>query len=338
MSPRRLLLPVSWMFLGVVVLRRWLYATGWLRSVHLGPRTISVGNIEAGGTGKSPFVCGLAAALVQAGHRPVVLARGYKSGLSRGESACYLGSNLAGVRAVTRNPVICADEARMISAENPGVPVIIGADRVRAWMDFSQLINEYRPTHVILDDGFQHLRIERDVDVVLVSGDLRDEALLPAGNLREPVSALRRTDFVVQVTGRDGKSSGTRPAGPLARFAGASARIVYGRLYRVGAGPTDAEAGFRDLPRRPVLACAIARPAAFVRAVESTGVKPLRVVIAADHQRLPADQLTSTALHDADSIVTTLKDYWRDPEIIASSGLPVWVLPMTIEFPYQNLF
>jgi len=229
----------------------------------------------------------------------------------------------------------------MISAQNPTVPVIIGADRIAAWNAFSPTIEDYMPTHVILDDGFQHLRIRRDVDVVLVSEEFREDRMLPAGILREPVSALGRADFVIRTTGRDGTVVPVVPEcarDMLGGFPVLSARVVYGPLVQVVVG---LEPGFMksgSLPREPVVACGIARPASFVRAVQSIGMKPMRLVIAGDHQRFQPSQFSKDAMDGADAIVTTSKDYWRDPEIILSAGIPVWILPMAIEFPYRKLF
>ena len=338
MSARRWFFPLSGLFFLLVLARRWLYRAGWLRSVHLGPRTISIGNIESGGTGKSPFVSGLVSALVRDGHRPVVLARGYKSGLPRKGFACYVNASLIPDSRGTIDKRAHADEARMISAQNPDVPVIIGADRVAAWNAFSQILTSYRPTHIVLDDGFQHLRIRRDVDVVLVSEGVSGDALLPAGNLREPMSALRRANFVIRVTGRDARVVPDAPVDALGGLPVMPARVVYGKLIHAGAGPDPRVAESGSMPRQPVVACGIARPDSFVRAVESTGLKPFRLVIAADHQRFHPSQFSEESISGADAIVTTSKDYWRDPEIILSAGIPVWILPMSIEFPYRNLF
>lgn len=347
MRPRDLLLPLSLIFAGVTTLRRWLYRHGWLPSVHLGPRTISVGNIDVGGTGKSPFVSGLVSALVRAGHRPVVLARGYKSGLPSRCFAIYRAGELADVRRAagkSHNGVAPrADEARMVSAQNPSVPVIIGADRVAAFRAFSGFLSGYQPTHVVLDDGFQHLRIRRDVDVVLVGEDFRGDYLLPAGNLREPVASLERASLVVRVTGRDPSAASGAPLWPVALPAGlpvVDARVVYGDLVQVTGLPGDH--GVNDVnrtpPRNPLVTCAIARPAAFIAALASLGIKPSRTVIPGDHDRITMENLRSSPSDGVDGIVTTLKDYWRDPEIMASAGFPVWILPMSIEFPYEKLF
>ena len=351
---RPLLLPLSFIFRLLIFGRRCVYRLGWVKSVHLGPRTISIGNIEAGGTGKSPFVSGLASALIAGGHRPIVLARGYGSGLSRDCAALFVGSRLLEVREfgsgsgprrehqVGVDPT--ADEARMISAENPTMPVIIGRNRVTAYREFSDFLATYSPTHVILDDGFQHWRIQRDVDVVLVSedfsGDFNSRFLLPAGNLREPVAALLRAGKVVQVTGRGGALAGVAPPKALVveglpvGIAQEHAHIIYGALEPAGGSLL----GARRLPLRPIAACGIAHPEYFLLALAGAGVSPIRTVTVRDHGRFDAQHFSPEAIRGADGIVTTSKDYWRDPEIMSASGLSVWILPMKISFPYQIIF
>jgi len=341
MKWRRLLLPLSLVFLVIILIRRMAYRLGLIRSFHLGPKTISVGNIEVGGTGKSPFASGLAAALVAAGHRPVILGRGYGSALGRNAAALFIDSHLLEVRGPSGAALkgvtgLMADEARMVSADNPTVPVIIGRDRVHAFKIFSDFLARYLPTHVILDDGFQHWRIKRDVDVVLLSQEFVGDALLPAGNLREPVSALRRADSVVRLSGRDS----VQPAKSMALPGGvreSQGRIIYGAIQPVVATGSTAGRG-QKLPLHPIAFCGIARPGSFLKALAAAGVSPLRVITVKDHARFHADHFTSGSMNGADAIVTTSKDYWRDPEIMKASGMPVWILPMKVEFSYRDFF
>ncbi|NBQ54170.1 MAG: tetraacyldisaccharide 4'-kinase [Proteobacteria bacterium] len=300
-----------------------------------------MGNIEVGGTGKSPFASGLAAALVAAGYRPVILGRGYGSALGRNSAACFVESRLLEVRGPSGAVVkvvtgLMADEARMVSADNPTVPVIIGRDRVRAYEIFSDFLASYAPTHVILDDGFQHWRIKRDVDVVLLSEGFAGDALLPAGDLREPVSALRRADAVVRLSGRDfvpPAKSMALPRGIRER----QGRIVYGAIRPVLAGGLTEACG-QKLPVHPIAFCGIARPGSFLKALGAAGVSPLRVITVKDHAHFHANHFTPGSIDGADAIVTTSKDYWRDPEIMTASGIPIWILPMKVEFTYSDFF
>lgn len=344
MNWRRLLLPLSWIFGLIVALRRAVYNLGLIKSVHLGPKTISIGNIEVGGTGKSPFVSGLAAALAADGFRPMVLARGYGSQLPRHSAAWFLGSRLIEVRDAAHHSSrsmddLKADEARMVSAQNPTVPVIIGRDRVGAYRLFSDFITKYSPTHLILDDGFQHWRILRDIDIVLLSEDFFGDSLLPAGALREPVGALRRADAVVRVVGRNGAQVAPDAVHAIlpASIYEIPGQVVYEGLEPAGIRSFTKEAK-PDFPVRPLVVCGIARPESFLKALGRAGISPLRVIKIKDHGRFSSDLLSPESVRGADAIVTTSKDYWRDPEILNGTGLPVWILSMRIVFPFRNFF
>lgn len=343
------LFPFNPLYGGAVRLRELAYKYGMLRSTHLGPRTISVGNIEVGGTGKSPFVSGLIAAITAKGGRPVVLARGYRSGLQGNAAALFLGGQIKSVKnIISGSPLaICAlhaDEARMISSQHHVVPVIIGRDRKAAFRIFHAEISDYNPTHLVLDDGFQHWQIARDVDVVLISENIENETLLPSGNLRESISALDRAGFVIRVTGRNithpmvaKKSVSSRPI--VRRSMRRSmrrpmeARVRYGALTCM----FSCDSQSTQLPSSPVAICGIARPKPFLDAVRMAGIAVLRVLALNDHQAFSKSDLSSAFLSGADAIVTTEKDFWRDPEILKATNLPVWILPMRIEFSYDLL-
>lgn len=172
----------AWLFGRIGRLRAGLYDAGWLRSAHVDVPVISVGNLTVGGTGKTPLVAYLARELARRGKRVGLLSRGYKN---HGEHA--------------------NDEARVLAALLPGVPHVQDPDRVRGAHDLQNRGVDV----IVLDDGFQHRRLARDLDIVLIdatrpwglpasspeSPPLR--ALLPRGLLREPPAALARADLIV---------------------------------------------------------------------------------------------------------------------------------------------
>lgn len=167
-----------------------LYDLGLLKIRKLPCMVISVGNITAGGTGKTPVTVYIAGLLKAMGHDTVVISRGY------GGRAQKTGGVVSDGAAIGMDAADCGDEPRMMAQLLPGVPVVVGADRRRAGL---MAVNRFAPTVVVLDDGFQHRRLYRDLDIVLLDAPSLqpDMRLLPRGPLREPLSGLMRADALV---------------------------------------------------------------------------------------------------------------------------------------------
>ena len=202
---RWLLLPLAPLYALVVRLRAWGFATGRLASTRGGIPVISVGNLTVGGTGKTPvtsWLVGLAERAAHAAEHPahklpggirraaVVLSRGYGR-RSRGDMArvCVADGS-------TPSAAAMGDEPAWLAGRHPEVPVYVDAQRARA-LGLATVWDA--PAVAILDDGFQHMRLQRDLDVVLVDAQagLGNGLLLPLGPLREPMAALRRADVVL---------------------------------------------------------------------------------------------------------------------------------------------
>jgi tetraacyldisaccharide 4'-kinase len=170
---RILLWPLSVIYGGYVRVRAWLYEKGRLKQRRLRGKVISVGNLTVGGTGKTPMVLWLAERFLAEGKRVAVLSRGYRG--SGGTS----------------------DEIELMKHRLQGrVMFGVGKDRFAE----GQRIEQQQPIDVfLLDDGFQHLPLARDLDIVMLDGShkLKDQWLLPSGMLREPISACRRADILV---------------------------------------------------------------------------------------------------------------------------------------------
>lgn len=185
------LLPASWLFGGLVWLRRTLYRLGWLKSVALPVPVVVVGNISVGGTGKTPLVLWLIAFLRRNGFHPGVVSRGYGGAGARPQPVTPDSA-----------PAQVGDEPVLL-ARRGGCPVWVGRDRVAA---AQALLRAHRECDVLLsDDGLQHYRLRRDVEIAVVDGARRfgNGLLLPAGPLREGVRRLDSVDAVVVNLGND---------------------------------------------------------------------------------------------------------------------------------------
>ena len=194
-----LLLGLSVLYGGIVRLRRKLYRRGLLTRKELPCPVISVGNLAVGGTGKTPMVIHLAVHLEMLGYRCAILSRGYKG------AAETKGAVVSDGKTILCEARQAGDEPYLMATQLHGVPVLVGRDRYTAGME---AVKRYRPDVILLDDGYQHLRLKRDLNIVLMDAEhpFGNGHLLPRGTLREPVDALHEADVVVLT-----RSEKTRP-------------------------------------------------------------------------------------------------------------------------------
>jgi tetraacyldisaccharide 4'-kinase len=185
-----LLLLISLCYGCGVKLRRALYAGGMLESKKLPCKVISVGNITLGGTGKSPMTIFLAKRIQQMGYRVVVCSRGY------GGRASKRGGIVSDGHSRLMSPEDAGDEPVMMAANLKGVPVVVGKDRFRAG---EMALKRFKPDVLVLDDAYQHLRLIRDINLLLMdsSRPLGNGYLFPRGVLREPASSISRGDAII---------------------------------------------------------------------------------------------------------------------------------------------
>ena len=263
--------------------RERLYNSGILATVRLNHPVISVGNLTLGGTGKTPLVIALAEQLRDRGLHPVILSRGYRR---RSREIVIAGSDWEQA----------GDEPCLMVRRLGSVPVVVGADRYEAGLlaERQELGNIF-----ILDDGFQHRRLYRDVDIVAIDPVewARGEALLPTGRWREPKSALERAQAacVQEIPGSP------VPLLPIPTF------IV--RTEIQGLYESDTAVAPQDVKGRSVIAFAgIAKPERFFAAVESLGIRPARCISFPDHH--PYSHRDIEKLR-AEVLITTEKDAVR---------------------------
>jgi tetraacyldisaccharide 4'-kinase len=184
--PAILLLPLSWIFKSLVTVRRFLYRHKIIRSFHFPVPIIIVGNITVGGTGKTPLVIWLAHFLKTKGFNPGIVTRGV--GGKKQVLPMHVTHDTA--------PHVVGDEAVLLK-ERTGCPLVVCIDRVAAVKD---LLAHSDCDVVITDDGLQHYRLKRDIEIAVMDAErqLGNRCFLPAGPLRESSSRLKEVDFVVQ--------------------------------------------------------------------------------------------------------------------------------------------
>lgn len=299
-SPLSLLLaPLGWLYCAGAVLRRGAYRLGIVREGRVGAPVIVVGNISVGGTGKTPLVVWLAHFFVSRGLRPGIVSRGYRG------RADHWPQQVRG----DSDPVMVGDEPVLL-ARATGCPVVADPDRLRA---ARSLLQRAECDLILSDDGLQHLRLGRDLEIAVVDGVRRhgNGRCLPAGPLREPVSRLASVDMVVSngggigdeftmnVSARDAeKLDDTATSQPLERF---------------GPGPVHA-------------VCGIGSPERFFSTLERAGLTVIRHSFP-DHHQFAA---TDIVFDDEIPVLMTEKDAvkcrrfadWRH-----------WCVPIQAELP-----
>jgi tetraacyldisaccharide 4'-kinase len=290
--------PLSAIYGGVVRARNALYDRGALRARRLQGAVVSVGNLSAGGSGKTPFVLLLGELLKARSVQFDVLSRGY-------------GRTSTGVRLVDPAGLTqdFGDEPLLI-ARKLQVPVIVGEDRYEAGR-FAE--SRFGAQLHLLDDGFQHRALARDLDIVLVTPQDASDRLLPAGHLREPLRSLRRADAVV-----------------LASGASADSFPVEGKLvWRVRRGILP-----QNVPPRPVVFCGIARPQNFVLQLRAANIEPVAEAFYRDHHAYTEkdirELLALKQRSEAGGFVTTEKDAVNLGGYLSTLA-PLGVVPVKME-------
>ena len=272
------------------------YRAGVLRVFRSRLPVVSVGNLAVGGTGKTPMVDLLLRWAASHAVRVAVVSRGY--GGAPGTAALLVSD---GRQLLVRDAARCGDEPLLLARRNPAALVIVARRRALG----VQLAERLDAQLVILDDGFQHLAVFRDLDIVLLDSarPFGNGRLLPAGILREPPGNLARADIVVLTRNDHGEAPALRFSGPVLRAKHHLADEVVGldgttcRLAELAGRPCAVFAG-------------IAQPSAFFQALRERGVTPVAEIALADHQRYQAATFAqlAAASRNAEFFLTTEKD------------------------------
>jgi tetraacyldisaccharide 4'-kinase len=287
----------------IIAARNFAYDRGWPASIAAPLPVISVGNLTTGGAGKTPITAWVARRLIDWSIPPAILMRGYGA---PGDGP--------------------GDEQTLLSEELPGVPVIADPDRAAAAIDAAARHPEARA--LLLDDGFQHRRLKRDLDLVLIdaTAPFGHEHLLPRGLLREPPSALRRAGGVI-VTRAD-RVAPQALADLQARIRRHHGREATACFSHDWSGVVDARGDAVDERSEPVLAvCAIGNPAAFFEQAKSR-MDVRDAVALPDHHRYDAGDLMRLAdaarRCGARAVLVTQKDWVKLRRLIESRPHTAW--------------
>ncbi len=303
--------------------RDWLYRAGVLQSRPLPCAVIAIGNLTVGGTGKTPAVRHAVETLHTLGARPVVVSRGY----GRRTRGVHI---VADGRSIKLDPEEAGDEPFLLATQLRSVPVVVGENRYEA---ARLAVSRFGATVIVLDDGFQHRSLAKDLEIVLARcrkpwGNGR---LFPAGPLREPLEALARADVIVATGAGPDDALGGDVAEAARRYAPA-VRLLTARYeptecwetHQMTVAPARALAG-----RRLLAFAGIAYPPAFRRTLEEVGVTACELAAFPDHfwyGREDLDRLAARAgTLGAEGLVTTEKD-WVRLRAVALPSLPLWVL------------
>ncbi len=285
-----------------VGLRNLLYDLRIFRSYSAQVPVVCVGNLACGGTGKTPTVIALVKMLQDLGRRPAILTRGYKGSAEKP-----------------------ADEVLLFAQSLPNVPVIVNPDRVDA---ARRALNKFDIDVLVMDDGFGHRRLRRDLDIVLLAEPLENVRLLPRGLYREPASSLKRADIVIKtyepLDNPDDNYAVRQPT-----------RLV----------SDSEEMNLQQLQDKKVLAfCAIAKPDSFEHTLTQAGAKLCARRHYPDHHRYrqqDLDDLARLARRSQCSLaLTTMKDWVKiQHDQLAwpqQDPCPLWALDIEMSFSDQT--
>ena len=287
--------------------------------VHLPVPVVSIGNLTAGGTGKTPLTARLAEALQQAGRRPAIALRGYRSDATGG-----------------------SDEAAEYRARLSDIPILVGVDRAGSALSMLES-NPGSFDILLLDDGFQHRRLHRDLDILLVDASRPglDGDLLPRGWLREPASRIQRADLVV-VTNSGPAESEPLVADAINRYRGSGPDVwschawsridvyVRGELVQSVVDPLELSC------RKVSIVSGLGNPVAFEEHVRAAGFEVLSHRALRDHASYDSRELDriSGLARQSEGLLVPAKDWvkLKETKLVVTEDVPILVPRVHIEF------
>ncbi|MCI0665128.1 MAG: tetraacyldisaccharide 4'-kinase [Acidobacteria bacterium] len=330
---RALLYPPAKLYQLGVRARLALYENKIFKINRLSAPVISIGNLTVGGTGKTPCVAFIALLLRDASHDVAILSRGYKR-----ESEGLI--EVSNEKEILRGPRESGDEPYLLANSCPGVRVVVDRDRYQAgrWLAERGSVSVF-----ILDDGFQHLQLARDLNLLLIdAGEPLEEAeLVPLGRLREPLAGMRRADAVI-VTRSDQAFDRRSLERTITKYSRRAIPIIYAyheitNLRRLDNQENWDISSFSN-EKVAALSC-IARPERFIEDLRRLGMRLVFRRDFPDHHRYNRQEFDETVeaalAAGAHAVITTEKDAANlSVEILKSSRLPVFAAKM--EFRWED--
>ena len=328
-----------------VQFRHWLYDKRVIRNHALGCLVVSIGNLSCGGTGKTPVVEVFARSLSQKGRKVAILSRGYRrkkrTFWEKLSHTFHSGEMELPPQVVSDGNQLlmdsehAGDEPYMLASNLRGVAVVVDKDRVKSGI---HAINEFGTDVIILDDGFQYLRLKPHINIVLVdsTSPFGNGHVLPRGILREPIKNIRQADYIFLT-----KSDGPHKNQHLKRFLRRHTRRA--EIIECCHKPQHLVKLFSDHEEQPLdflkgkkaaALSAIAKPESFEGFLEQLGAELVAKDHFADHHRYTAEEITdfieSSIKAGAEMIVTTEKDAVRIP-VIENCKIPIYYLRIQID-------
>jgi tetraacyldisaccharide 4'-kinase len=310
---RNCLRPGAALYSAAVSLRAWLYKKGLLKTIKVTPRVISIGNLTLGGAGKTPFTMKVAELLRAQNLSVAILCRGYKrrSGLGRTIKLVSDG------RKVFTDVSQSGDEAQLLAQRMSNVSVVVGSPKWRAarWIE-SHLAVDW----IVLDDGFQHLKLSRDRNILLLDAErpFDNGEVIPLGRLREPPPAVQRADIVVLV--KSGNSMPEQSSPERWKALCPSIELFSAHRNCLGVSMTGSRAirPVNEIEGKKLVAfCGIARPEQFFCDLRGHQLTVAQTLVFPDHHRYrPSDTrriIFRASQCRAEALITTAKDAMNLP-------------------------
>lgn len=327
-------LPVR-IYAGGLKLRAWLYRQGYFRSIRVPSRVVCIGNLTVGGTGKTPFTLRVAELLQAQGQRLAILVRGYKR---KSREPIRLVSD---GKQILVDALASGDEAQWLARRTRGIPIVVGRSKSQAARWISE---QLKVDWIVVDDGFQHLRLARDRNVLLLDADrpFDNGRLIPLGRLREPASAVSRADAVVWVKSSHSATAERRPHIPVKEKRSIphffASRKLTGISTLTGAGVQDA-ATIKG--KKLVAFCGLGQPEQFFQMLVEADLHLTATLSFPDHHRYSINDLQKLCSWwqktNAEAFITTAKDAINLPSTYAFTK-PCFIAEMTLEIEEESQF